>query len=293
MKKRSTISTVILILVFLIGLSVMLYPTVSDFLNSISQSRYISGYKNEVAELNQEEYDSILAQARSYNDALLGNTARFEPTPEETLRYEQLLRVDEAGVMGYLEIPKIDVYLPMYHGVSESVLEVGIGHIEGSSLPIGGVGTHTLLSGHRGLPSAKIFTDLDKLEIGDSFSIKVLNETMTYEIEKIQTVLPSEVEALAVAPNRDLCTLVTCTPYGINSHRLLITGVRVNTEIAPGEKTKLHVEADAVQIDPIYVAPVMGAPILILIVIYLLIRAGIARRSLAEKSRDRDESRKT
>lgn len=293
MKKRSTISTVILILVFLIGLSVMLYPTVSDFLNSISQSRYISGYKNEVAELNQDEYDSILEQARSYNTALLGNTARFEPTPEETLRYEQLLRVDEAGVMGYLEIPKIDVYLPMYHGVSESVLEVGIGHIEGSSLPIGGAGTHTLLSGHRGLPSAKIFTDLDKLEIGDSFSIKVLNETMTYEIEEIQTVLPSEVEALAIAPRRDLCTLVTCTPYGVNSHRLLITGVRVDTEIVPGEKTKLHVVADAVQIDPIYVAPVMGAPILILIVVYMLIRAGITRRGLAEKSRDKEESRKT
>ncbi len=293
MKKRSTISTVILILVFLIGLSVMLYPTVSDFLNSISQSRYISGYKNEVAELNQQEYDSILKAARDYNAGLLGNTARFEPTPEETLRYEHLLRVDEAGVMGYLEIPKIDVYLPMYHGVSESVLEVGIGHIEGSSLPIGGAGTHTLLSGHRGLPSAKIFTDLDKLEIGDSFSIKVLNETMTYEIEEIQTVLPSEVEALAIAPSRDLCTLVTCTPYGVNSHRLLITGVRVDTEIVPGEKTKLHVVADAVQIDPIYVAPVMGAPILILIVVYMLIRAGITRRGLAEKSRDKEESRKT
>lgn len=288
MKKRGTVSTILFVLLFLIGLSVMMYPTVSDLLNSISQSRSIDGYKNDVALMNRQDYEKILGEAKKYNDSLLTDSARFQPTEEETKAYNSILDVGETGIMGYIEIPKIDVYLPIYHGVSKGVLEIGVGHIEGSSFPIGGTGTHAILSGHRGLPSSLLFTDLDKIKTGDCFIIRVLDRTITYEVFEIQTVEPSEVEALAIDPDKDLCTLVTCTPYGVNSHRLLVTGSRIDT-VEDQKNQTTHIKADAVQIDSLYVAPVLGAPILIVLVTVMLFRAkGIRRKENSIKDKEEE-----
>ncbi len=273
---------------FLIGLSVMLYPTVSDFLNSISQSRSIDGYKNDVALMNRQDYEKVFEEARQYNGSLLNNSDRFQPTGVNTEEYNAILDVGGTGIMGYIEIPKINVYLPIYHGVGKNVLEIGVGHIEGSSFPIGGTGTHAILSGHRGLPSSLLFTDLDKIEAGDCFIIRVLDETLTYEVFNIQTVEPSEVEALAIDPDKDLCTLVTCTPYGVNSHRLLVTGARINT-VADQSNAPLHITADAVQIDSLYVAPVLGAPIMLVFLAVMLIRAKAIRRK-ADHSKDKEDA---
>lgn len=271
MKKRQTLSTVILILIFLIGLSVMLYPTVSNYINSRTQSRMITGYNNEVSLLNGEEYSKIWKSAQEYNEALVYNTTRFVPSEEDSETYSSCLNIGGNGVMGYIEIEKIDVNLPIYHGVSESVLQIGAGHIEGSSLPVGGVGTHCIISGHRGLPSAMLFTDLDKLEIGDIFFIKVLDDTLTYEISQIQTVEPEQVDSLGIDPQKDLCTLVTCTPYGVNSHRLLVTGTRIEN-VQHGVLPAMRVAADAIQIDPLYVAPVLAVPLLLALLIMLLVK---------------------
>lgn len=271
MKKSHTLSTIILILVFVIGLSVMLYPTVSNYINSLTQSRMITGYNNNVSLLNGEEYSKIWESAQDYNTALLDNPTRFVPSKEDSKIYNSCLNVGGSGVMGYIEIEKIGVNLPIYHGVSESVLQVGAGHIEGSSLPVGGVGTHCIISGHRGLPSAMLFTDLDKLETGDLFLIKVLDETLTYEISQIQTVEPDQVDSLGIDPQKDLCTLVTCTPYGVNSHRLLITGTRIEN-VQDTVSPTIRVAADAIQIDPLYVAPVLAAPLLLVLLIMLLIK---------------------
>lgn len=271
MKKRQTLSTVILILVFFIGLSVMLYPTVSNYINSLTQSRMITGYNNDVSLLNGEEYSKIWKAAEDYNTSLLTNPTRFVPSEEDSNVYNSCLNVGGNGVMGYIEIEKIGVNLPIYHGVSESVLQVGAGHIEGSSLPVGGLGTHCIISGHRGLPSALLFTDLDKLETGDIFLIKVLDETLTYEIEQIQTVEPDQVDSLEIDPQKDLCTLVTCTPYGVNSHRLLITGTRIDN-IQENTAPVIRVAADAIQIDPLYTAPVLAAPLLLALLVLLLVK---------------------
>lgn len=266
----------------------MLYPTVSDFLNSISQSRSIDGYKNDVALMNRQDYEKVFEEARQYNGSLLNNSDRFQPTGVNTEEYNAILDVGGTGIMGYIEIPKINVYLPIYHGVGKNVLEIGVGHIEGSSFPIGGTGTHAILSGHRGLPSSLLFTDLDKIEAGDCFIIRVLDETLTYEVFNIQTVEPSEVEALAIDPDKDLCTLVTCTPYGVNSHRLLVTGARINT-VADQSNAPLHITADAVQIDSLYVAPVLGAPIMLVFLAVMLIRAKAIRRK-ADHSKDKEDA---
>jgi len=265
------LSTVILILVFIIGLSVMLYPTVSNYINSLTQSKMITGYNNDVSLLNGEEYSKIWNDALEYNDSLLDNTTRFVPSEDDSKIYNSCLNVGGNGVMGYIEIEKIGVNLPIYHGVSEAVLQVGAGHIEGSSLPVGGIGTHCIISGHRGLPSAMLFTDLDKLEIGDVFIINILDETLTYEINLIQTVEPDQVDSLQIDKEKDLCTLVTCTPYGVNSHRLLITGTRVENEqttVAPA----IRVTAEAIQIDPLLVAPVLAAPLLLILLVMLLVK---------------------
>ena len=271
MKKRHRISTLILILVFVIGLSVMLYPTVSNYINSLTQSKMITGYNNDVSLLNGEEYSKIWTDALEYNASLLDNTTRFVPSEKDSKIYNSCLNVGGNGVMGYIEIEKIGVNLPIYHGVSEAVLQVGAGHIEGSSLPIGGIGTHCIISGHRGLPSAMLFTDLDKLEIGDVFLINILDETLTYEINQILTVEPDQVDSLEIDKDKDLCTLVTCTPYGVNSHRLLITGTRVENEqttVAPA----IRVTAEAIQIDPLLVAPVLAAPLLLILLVMLLVK---------------------
>ena len=257
-----------LVLVFLAGLSLLLYPTVSDYWNSFHQSRAVARYTNQVANMDNVSYDAMWTAARNYNHQLLlrgGN--RFFMDDEDTALYNSLLNVTGNGVMGTIEIPKIKVKMPVYHSTNEAVLQVAIGHIAGSSLPVGGIGTHCVVSGHRGLPSAKLFTNLDQLVVGDKFMLHVLDETLTYEVDQILVVLPNEMDALAIDPLMDYCTLITCTPYGINSHRMLVRGHRVETEVV---KAPVRITSDASVIDPLTVSAVIFAPLLLLWMIGLL-----------------------
>ena len=266
--KKGTLSTMILILVFFVGLSLLLYPTISDYWNSLHQSRAIAQYAEQVAEMDTRQYDQLLAAARSYNEALLKKADRYAMSDAERKEYESLLNISGNGIISYIEIPLISCSLPIYHGTNESVLQIAVGHIEGTSLPTGGAGTHSVLSGHRGLPSAKLFTDLDKLGMGDDFILRILDETLTYEVDQILIVEPYEMEALEIDPEMDYCTLVTCTPYGINTHRMLVRGHRVENQEAA---QTVRVTADALQIEPVIVAPLVAAPMLLILLIILLI----------------------
>ena len=261
---KSKWSTVILVVIFLTGISLLLYPSVSDYWNSFHQTRAIAGYVEAVTDMDSEEYERILADARAYNEQLLLNDDRYHLTDEEKEAYNNTLRVTDDGMMGYIEINKLRTRLPIYHGLEDTVLQVAIGHISGTSLPVGGPGTHTVISGHRGLPSAKLFTDIDELVEGDTFVINVLDETLTYEVDRISTVLPYEIDNLEIEEGKDYCTLVTCTPYGVNSHRLLVRGHRVAN--APED---VRVSADAILIDPMLSAPLAAVPILVLLLIGL------------------------
>ena len=266
--KKSAFSTIILILVFLAGLSLLLYPTVSDYWNSLHQSRAITEYAEQVANLDNDAYEQLWADARSYNRTLLDKADRYEMSDEEREEYESLLNVSGNGIIGYIEISKIGCSLPIYHGTDEAVLQIAVGHIEGTSLPTGGETTHCVLSGHRGLPSAKLFTDLDQLAAGDTFVLRVLDETLTYEVDQILIVEPYEMNALEIEEGKDYCTLVTCTPYGINTHRLLVRGHRIdNLE----EAKTIRVTADAMQIEPVIVAPLVAVPMLLLLLVGLLV----------------------
>ena len=257
----------ILVLCFLAGLFLLLYPVVSDYWNSFHQSTAIADYSNVVSNLYDEKAEAVLNAAREYNDSVSKRPHRFIPTEEEHAEYMDTLSIDGKDVMGYLEIPSIHCSLPVYHTVRDSVLQVGVGHIEGSSLPVGGIGTHCLLSGHRGLPSSTLLTHLDKVLEGDLFMLNVLNEQLTYEVDQIRIVEPEDVTDLQLDPEEDYCTLVTCTPYGIKTHRLLVRGHRVeNVETAERRK----ITPDAVQIDPVQVVPFVAAPLVILAVIWLL-----------------------
>lgn len=264
MKKHMT--TIILILVFLLGLSLLLYPTVSDWWNSFHQTRAINGYNEAVEQMSAEDIAALRSEAVAYNASLVGVADAFASSEEGHSRYEDLLNVSGDGIMGYIEIPTIDCKLPIYHGVEEGTLAVGVGHIEGSSLPVGGESTHTVLSGHRGLPSARLFTDLDQMKEGDTFSLHILNETLTYQVDQILIVEPEDISALLIQSGRDLCTLVTCTPYGVNSHRLLVRGTR----IANPDEGALAVAADAELYDPLTIAPLAAIPLLLLLFILLL-----------------------
>ena len=267
-KKKGNFTTLLLILVLLAGLSLLLYPSVSDYWNSLHQTRAIATYAEEVANLNQDQYDEIWAAAESYNASLTDRVNAYLLSDAQKEEYQQLLNVSGLGVMGYIEIPSIDCSLPIYHGTEESVLQIAVGHLEWSSLPVGGESTHCVLSGHRGLPSAKLFTNLDKLQTGDIFMLRVLDNVLTYEVDQILIVEPQETDALRIEEGKDYCTLVTCTPYGINTHRLLVRGHRIdNIE----EAKTVHVTADAIQIEPLLVAPVVAIPILLLLLILLLL----------------------
>ena len=274
MKKRD-FSTVILILVFLVGLSLLLYPSVSDYWNSFHQSRAIATYAEQVANIDNDRYAQLWEDARAYNQTLVGKQNRFQISEEERETYESLLNVGGNGIIGYIEIAKIGCSLPIYHGTDEGVLQIAVGHIEGTSLPTGGESTHCVVSGHRGLPSAKLFTDLDKLIAGDTFVLRVLDETLTYEVDQILIVEPYELDALEIEEGRDYCTLVTCTPYGINTHRLLVRGHRVeNAE----EAVQIRVTADAIQIEPLLVAPLVAVPMLLILLVVLLVSTRKKRR---------------
>ena len=267
MKKR--LSTVILILVFLTGLSLLLYPTVSDYWNSFHQSRAIASYDSEVAALDNTDYETLWTAAQDYNRRLARQENPLVQSEEDLAEYEDLLNLDGTGAMGYIEIPELKVSLPIYHGVDEGVLQIAVGHIPGTSLPTGGTGTHSVLSGHRGLPSAKLFTNLDQMREGDIFMLRILDETLTYEVDQILIVEPHEVEALAIDPDQDYCTLVTCTPYGINTHRLLVRGHRIENQAVA---QTVRVTADAMQIEPVIVAPMVAAPMLLCLMLWVLLR---------------------
>ncbi len=264
---RKHLSTILLVFILLIGLSLLLYPTVSDYWNSFHQTRAIATYAENVAKLDNNQYDQLWEDARAYNEALCFRSNPYYLSEEQKAQYESLLDVSGLGVMGYIEIPEIDVSLPIYHGTEESVLQVAVGHLDWTSLPVGGESTHCVLSGHRGLPSAKLFTNLDKLREGDTFLLRILDEVLTYEVDQILIVEPQEIDALKIVEGKDYCTLVTCTPYGVNTHRLLVRGHRIeNLE----EAKTVRVTADAIQIEPLLVAPIVAIPMLLILLILLL-----------------------
>jgi len=265
MKKR--IYVIILVIVFLTGVSLLLYPTVSDYISARQQAKAIAHYVEAMESRDTDVYKEHKRKAMEYNASLPHNPARFSPTEEELMEYYDIFGgTDEP--LGYIEIDAIDTSLPIYVGTEESVLQVGAGTMPGSSVPIGGESTHAVITGHRGLPSSKLLTDLDRLKEGDTFVVNALGEALTYEIDHICVVLPHEMEELAIHEGKDECTIVTCTPYGINTHRLLVRGRR----IADIENTELHITADAVRMDKMLVIPIAALPIIILAVIFIVRR---------------------
>ena len=272
---RKNLSTIILILIFLVGLSVMLYPSVSDAVNRKHQSRAVAGYAEEVEQLSDADYQTYFDAADAYNRQM-NTTPNAFYKPDLVSGYAQTLDISGTGIMGYITIPKISVELPIYHGTDEGVLQVAAGHLEGSSLPVGGAGTHAVISAHRGLPSAKLFTNLDELEVGDRFTITVLNRVLTYEVDQISIVLPTEIDQLLPTEGMDYVTLMTCTPYGINTHRLLVRGKRVETTES---QKHIRVAADAFRIEPIIVAPILAIPMLLAALVGVLVAPHLRKRS--------------
>lgn len=264
--KKKNITNMILILIFFAGLSLLLYPTISEYWNSFHQSKAIASYVEDVENLNEEEYGRIWEEAQAYNEEWKKHGRFYYMSEAQKTIYEQTLNIGGNGVMGYVDIPAIDCTLPVYHGTDGSVLQVAAGHLEWSSLPVGGEGTHCIISGHRGLPSARLFTDLDQLVEGDIFMFRILDEVLTYEVDQIRIVLPDELEELEAEPGMDYCTLVTCTPYGINSHRLLVRGHRI--ENLPDS---VPVTADAIQIEPVIIAPILAVPVLLMLMLWVLL----------------------
>lgn len=253
-----------LTVLFVIGLGLLLYPKASNYWNSLHSTKEVNQYAAQVEGLDEEYYADLMLKAEKYNLELTRRENAYKLSPEQEKEYMDLLDISDNGVMGYIEIPVIGVTLPIYHGTSNAVLQKAIGHLDWTSLPIGGPGSHCVLSGHRGLPSAKLFTDLDKVAEGDVFIIRVLNEVLTYKVDRILTVEPADTSSLTIEANKDYCTLVTCTPYAVNTHRLLVRGHRIdNTQLA----SVAYITADAVQIEPLIVAPVIFTFVLTVIVI--------------------------
>lgn len=278
---KNKLTTILLILALFAGLSLLLYPTVSDYWNSLHASQAVTDYAENVRNLEAEKYQQVLQDARNYNQMLPYKHTTFALSEEEKGAYDALLDISGTGVMGYIEIPSIDVSLPVYHGTEEGVLQIAVGHLEWSSLPVGGADTHCVLSGHRGLPSAKLFTNLDKLVLGDKFIMRVLDEVLTYEVDQILIVEPTDVSALMLEAGKDLCTLITCTPYGINSHRLLVRGHRIENQ---EEAQAIRVTSDAIQIEPLIVAPAVALPMLLVLLVILLVSGGKTKSAGGKKN---------
>ena len=257
---------IILCLVILIGIGLLSYPTVSDWWNSFHQTRAVASYAAAVSQMKTEDYDRLFAEADDYNRKLAGTGMKWSMTDEEIQEYNSILDISENGIMGYIDIPRIRQTLPIYHGTDDAVLQVAIGHLAGTSLPVGGDSTHCVVSGHRGLPSARLFTDLDRLTVGDIWTMTVLNRTVTYEVDQIRIVEPEDLSELQIVQGSDYCTLLTCTPYGINTHRLLVRGHRI-----PNLDGDANVTVDAMQVDQTLVAMVVAVIILLILVIILLI----------------------
>ena len=279
-KKKGYSSTIILVSIFLVGLCILLYPTISDFWNEKRQSQAIINYDDLIVDLTPEDYSAHFSKANEYNRKLSLISSPFIGYKSLEKEYYDTLDINGDGMMGYITIEKIKIQLPIYHGTSDKVLNSAVGHVEGSSIPVGGQGTHSVLSAHRGLPSAKLFTNLDKLEIGDVFTIRILDKTITYQVDQILIVLPDEVNDLYAVPGEDYCTLVTCTPYGINTHRMLVRGNRIeNIE----EEKKVNVITEAYRIDPLIVTPAVAAPMLGILLIFLLVKSAKEKKKGKKK----------
>lgn len=278
---RNKLTTILLVLAFFAGLSLLLYPTVSDYWNSLHASQAVADYAENVRNLEAEKYEQVLQDARNYNQMLPYKHTTFALSEEDKGAYDTLLDISGIGVMGYIEIPTINISLPVYHGTEDAVLQIAVGHLEWSSLPVGGEDTHCVLSGHRGLPSAKLFTNLDKLVVGDKFVMRVLDEVLTYEVDQILIVEPTDVSTLIIEAGKDLCTLVTCTPYGINSHRLLVRGHRIENQ---EEAQAIRVTSDAIQIEPLIVAPAVALPMLLVLLMILLVSGGKTKSAGGKKN---------
>ncbi|MBQ0065202.1 MAG: class C sortase [Firmicutes bacterium] len=259
-------STKILIVIFIMGLSLLVYPSLANYWNSFHASRAVASYREAVVNMDNSEYEQILSDAKDYNDRLALDPPSWHLDKQQLKEYKSVLDISGTGIMGYVEIPKLHIELPIYHGTDEGVLQIAIGHIAGTSLPVGGNSSHCVISGHRGLPSARLFTDIDRLVEGDLFKLNILDETLTYEVDQIRIVLPEDVQDLKIEEGKDYCTLVTCTPYGINSHRLLVRGHRVDNG------SNLRVSADAVQINRLYIALITGVILLIILFTFVLWR---------------------
>ena len=266
MRKRKT--AIFLTIGFLVGICILLYPAISDYWNSKTQSQAINNYESVLDNLKAEEYEALFAQAHAYNQALYETSyplVDYKNVPG----YYDTLSITDNDMIGYLKIDRIGVELPIYHGTSEAVLNKGVGHLEGSSLPVGGENTHCVMSAHRGLPSSKLFTDLDRMEPGDTFQIIVLDQVLTYQVDLVKVIEPTDLSNLQVIEGGDYCTLFTCTPYGINTHRLLVRGARIETI---REKPILYVSNEAFRIDPLLVTPAVAAPMLLALLIHLLVK---------------------
>ena len=283
---RKHVSTITTVLVFLAGLSLLLYPTVSNYWNSKHQTQAVAEYSDRIEKMDEQEKKQAFEQAEKYNETLISDSGRFTPTEEQDEWYKSLLDIDGTGMMGYITIPEIDCKLALYHTVDASVLQVGVGHMEGSSLPVGGSGTHCVFSGHRGLPSAKIFTDLDQMKNGDIFLIHVLGKTLAYKVDQIKTVLPEESSELDIIEGEDHVTLVTCTPYGVNTHRLLIRGIRTEY-VEPEEKAEETPIQQIAKVDPVKIMIIgLVAMVIMIIIVYIVIRR---KNRKTEESSRKDE----
>ncbi len=264
-RRGPSISTIVLVIILLVGVGILLYPSVSDWWNSMHATRAIASYVTAVEDLSGQEREAMLEAAREYNSRL-ANGVNFTLTDEQRAEYDSLLDITGTGIMGYVQITSIGVNLPVYHSVDEAVLQIAVGHIPGSSLPVGGERTHAILSGHRGLPSAKLFSDLDQMVEGDTFTLNIMDQTITYMVDQIRIVLPEETDELAITDGKDYCTLVTCTPYGINTHRMLVRGKRIDNIIG-----EVVVVSEAVRIPNYIVAPAICIPLLFIILLIMLI----------------------
>ena len=280
MRKHKTV--IFLTLGFLVGICILLYPAFSDFWNSKTQSRAITDYESVLDNLDGNEYSAIFERAHAYNKALYETNyplMDYKNVPG----YYDTLRITDNDMIGYLKIDRIGVELPIYHGTSDDVLNRGVGHMEGSSLPIGGENTNSIMSAHRGLPSSKLFTDLDRVEKGDTFQIIILDQVLTYQVDYIKVIEPTDVSDLQIIEGGDYCTLFTCTPYGINTHRLLVRGVRIETI---EEKPIIYVSNEAFRIEPLLVTPAVAAPMLFVLLIHLLVKYREPPKNTQQKEKE-------
>ena len=277
MKKRRT--TIILLISFFIGLSVLLYPSVSSYWNSKTQTKAIIDYEAMLAAYKPEDYSAIFAEADQYNQALSKLSTPLLDYAQLDDRYWRTLDISGTGMMGYLTVPKISQELPVYHGTGDDVLAIAVGHMEGSSLPVGGKSTHSVVSAHRGLPSAVLFTYLDRMEIGDTFYFTILDRTITYEVDQIRIVEPNDISLVGIEPGKDYCTLLTCTPYGINTQRLLVRGHQIDAT----QKRNIYIANEAYRVDPLVVMPIVALPIIFVLLVYVMV-APVKKETLGEDS---------